>query len=88
MHGNVWEWCEDGWHESYAEKPGNLKTNGNIIWSGDSNFHILRGGSWYDYARGLSFGYSEQDQYRLQKQPHRFSLGSFYFVRSLIEIGR
>jgi formylglycine-generating enzyme required for sulfatase activity len=47
MHGNVWEWCEDLWHESYAEKPENIKNNGSIIWS-DSNkkYRVLRGGSW------------------------------------------
>ena len=47
MSGNVWEWCEDSWHDSYANKPENIKNNGSIIWS-DSNesYHVLRGGSW------------------------------------------
>jgi formylglycine-generating enzyme required for sulfatase activity len=52
-HGNVWEWCEDSWHDSYANKPENIKNNGSIIWS-DSNesYHVLRGGSWYSYSGG------------------------------------
>jgi formylglycine-generating enzyme required for sulfatase activity len=24
MLGNVWEWCEDVWHESYKDKPGEI----------------------------------------------------------------
>jgi formylglycine-generating enzyme required for sulfatase activity len=50
-HGNVWEWCEDSWHDSYANKPENIKNNGSIIWS-DSNesYHVLRGGSWNVYS--------------------------------------
>ena len=48
MHGNVWEWCEDGWHESYAEKPESIKQNGNTIWSSSNELrHILRGGFWF-----------------------------------------
>jgi formylglycine-generating enzyme required for sulfatase activity len=46
MHGNVWEWCEDIWHESYLGAP----TNG-IAWVGDSDKRVLRGGSWHNYAR-------------------------------------
>jgi formylglycine-generating enzyme required for sulfatase activity len=51
-HGNVWEWCEDSWHDSYANKPENIKNNGSIIWS-DSNesYHVLRGGSWGNDSR-------------------------------------
>ena len=53
MHGNVWEWCEDPWHESYAEKPQNIKDNGNTIWSSSNKSRrVLRGGSWVGYPRG------------------------------------
>jgi len=43
MHGNVWEWCEDVWHENYNGAP----TDGNAwVVGGDSNNHLLRGGCW------------------------------------------
>ncbi|MBD2151142.1 formylglycine-generating enzyme family protein [Pseudanabaena sp. FACHB-1277] len=52
MHGNVLEWCLDTWHDSYSEKPEELKKSGNIPWvSGDESKEnrLLRGGSWlYD----------------------------------------
>jgi formylglycine-generating enzyme required for sulfatase activity len=43
MHGNVWEWCLDHWHDNYQGAP----TDGSA-WTtaGDSNKRILRGGSW------------------------------------------
>ncbi|BAZ30153.1 hypothetical protein NIES4074_26090 [Cylindrospermum sp. NIES-4074] len=41
MHGNVWEWCEDGWHENYINSP----TDGSA-WNSGDNYRILRGGSW------------------------------------------
>jgi formylglycine-generating enzyme required for sulfatase activity len=48
LHGNVWEWCGDSWHENYADKPQELKNNGILIWSSsDKNSNrVLRGGSW------------------------------------------
>jgi formylglycine-generating enzyme required for sulfatase activity len=53
MHGNVWEWCADQHHESYATKPDNIKENGSIAWLdsniGDESSMMLRGGSWGSY---------------------------------------
>ena len=44
MHGNVWEWCLDYWHNNYEGAP----TDGSAwIEEGDSTFRVLRGGSWY-----------------------------------------
>lgn len=45
MHGNVREWCEDNWHDNYRGAP----TDGRA-WTGADDSHILRGGSWNDYA--------------------------------------
>jgi formylglycine-generating enzyme required for sulfatase activity len=47
MHGNVWEWCEDDWHENYIDAP----TDGSA-WNSQSgsNTKLLRGGSWYYVA--------------------------------------
>jgi formylglycine-generating enzyme required for sulfatase activity len=43
MHGNVWEWVEDIYKDSYA----NLPTDGSAnVSRGDSSFRVLRGGSW------------------------------------------
>jgi len=50
MHGNVWEWCLDEWHDDYNSKPDSLKRNGNEAWGdineNDNRYHLLRGGSW------------------------------------------
>ncbi|MFM6578381.1 MAG: formylglycine-generating enzyme family protein, partial [Dolichospermum sp.] len=43
MHGNVWEWCEDGWHENYINAP----IDGTAWTSLSDNLKVLRGGSWY-----------------------------------------
>ncbi|NES70978.1 MAG: formylglycine-generating enzyme family protein, partial [Okeania sp. SIO2D1] len=43
MHGNVWEWCLDVWHNNYNGAP----TDGNA-WEigGNNSYRLLRGGSW------------------------------------------
>jgi formylglycine-generating enzyme required for sulfatase activity len=46
MHGNVWEWCLDHWHENYNGAP----TDGSAwIAGGESDRRLLRGGSWSNY---------------------------------------
>jgi len=48
MHGNVWEWCLDHWHEDYAGAP-----NDGRAWVDDNKNdnpearRLLRGGSWF-----------------------------------------
>ncbi len=43
MHGLVWEWCADPWHNNYNGAP----SDGSVWeWNGDKNRRVLRGGSW------------------------------------------
>ncbi|TWH55479.1 formylglycine-generating enzyme family protein [Dulcicalothrix desertica] len=44
MHGNVWEWCYDPWHDNYhgATCDGSVWEEG-----GSQNRRLLRGGAWY-----------------------------------------
>ena len=49
MHGNVWEWCLDRWHDSYTGAPADGSawlSNG-----GKDSPRLLRGGSWDRYPR-------------------------------------
>ncbi|MFM8331237.1 MAG: SUMF1/EgtB/PvdO family nonheme iron enzyme [Candidatus Methylumidiphilus sp.] len=52
MHGNVREWVQDCWHDSYQGVP----TDGSA-WDGGADCadsrRVLRGGSWYGYPRYL-----------------------------------
>jgi len=47
MHGNSWDWCEDAWTPSYAGRP----TDGSAERVDNVALRIIRGGSWYSYAR-------------------------------------
>jgi formylglycine-generating enzyme required for sulfatase activity len=48
MHGNIWEWCQDCWHNNYVGAPsdGTAWANKN-----DGSSHIVRGGSWLNLPR-------------------------------------
>ncbi|MFZ4556566.1 MAG: SUMF1/EgtB/PvdO family nonheme iron enzyme [Pseudanabaena sp.] len=69
MHGNVWEWCTDDWHDDYEGAPTNSQ-----IWAKDiKNYDdggepkkLLRGGSWYNYVRLCRsvYRYSNSVRYR------------------------
>ena len=46
MSGNIWEWCEDDWHDNYTGAP----TNGNAwVDSPRGSYCVVRGGSWDGY---------------------------------------
>ncbi len=42
VHGNVWEWVEDKWHDTYKGAP----TDGSAWIEGSDEKRVLRGGSW------------------------------------------
>ncbi|MBE9071504.1 formylglycine-generating enzyme family protein [Microcystis sp. LEGE 08355] len=71
MHGNVWEWCADTWHDNYAGAP----TDGSA-WTenGNDNHSSLRGGSW------RSFPYYCRSAYRYFSSRRDFNY-DFYFYR-------
>jgi formylglycine-generating enzyme required for sulfatase activity len=43
MHGNILEWCQDTWHESYQ----GIAEDGSA-WISEDDTRVLRGGSWKD----------------------------------------
>ncbi len=45
MHGNVREWCEDPWHDSYVGAPADGSAW--VVNSTESNARVVRGGSWF-----------------------------------------
>jgi serine/threonine protein kinase/formylglycine-generating enzyme required for sulfatase activity len=50
MSGNVWEWTQDCWHDSYDGAP----SDGRAWDKGRCAQRVLRGGSWIGVAGGLS----------------------------------
>jgi formylglycine-generating enzyme required for sulfatase activity len=54
MHGNVWEWVEDGWHNDYLGAPSD-----GSAWVADNGneYRVLRGGSWNDAPVSLRSAY-------------------------------
>ncbi len=55
MHGNVWEWCEDDWHDTYEHAPQDGRA---WLDRPRSEDRVLRGGSWFgnhgDYLRSAT----------------------------------
>ena len=48
MHGNVWEWVEDDWHDSYEGAPAD-----GSAWVDNprGSYRVIRGGSWGNDAQ-------------------------------------
>lgn len=75
VHGNVWQWVEDCWHDSYSGAP----TDGSGWKTGDCLTRVLRGGSWVNVSRNL------RAALRYNGYPDaRISDGGFRVARTLI----
>ncbi len=57
MIGNVFEWTEDCYHDSYNGAP----TNGSAWVAGDCSFRVARGGSWSNQPRFVRSAYRLRD---------------------------
>jgi len=73
MHGNVWEWCEDSWHDNYQSAP----TDGSAWVDGNSANRVLRGGSWSSHGRSVRSAYRNRNgpDYRNYYFGFRLALG-------------
>ena len=66
MHGNVWEWCLDNWHDNYKRAPIDgspwLDDNNNLY--DEEQDAVLRGGSWFNnpaICRSASRSYGKRN---------------------------
>jgi len=77
MHGNVWQWCLDDWHDNYTDAPA----DGSAWFSSDDKLSdktgraVLRGGSWFDFPQNCRSAY----RYNVIRDNH-FNLFGFRVV--------
>ena len=75
MHGNVWEWTQDCWHDNYAGAP----TDGSAWTTGCSgNYRVLRGGSW----SGIPANVRSANRGRNNPDIRNYSSGGFRLART------
>ena len=73
MVGNVWEWTQDCYHNTYDGAPAD-----GLAWTGgDCSYRVLRGGSWDLYPQFL------HSAFRLWITPS----GDLRFLRSALRLG-
>ena len=65
MPGNVWEWCEDDWHDNYDGAPADATAWKPFNSSVRGANRVLRGGAYYRIAflcRSVSRGFNSPDR--------------------------
>ena len=74
MHGNVLEWVQDCWNDSYAGAPN----DSNARLRGDCSRRVVRGGSWVDFPLDLRSAYRAGDP-----RTFRSSTGGFRLAQDM-----
>jgi formylglycine-generating enzyme required for sulfatase activity len=72
MHGNVYEWCEDFWHDNYEGAP----IDGSAWIEGGDRTYVLRGGSWLYNANYCCSAHRRR--YRIDYQDSRIGFRVMY----------
>jgi formylglycine-generating enzyme required for sulfatase activity len=74
MHGNVWEWCSDRWHDNYNGAP----SDGSSWETGTGHHRVLRGGSWDYNAVHCRSAFRDRNSadYRLRNWGFRVAVAS------------
>lgn len=73
MLGNVWQWTEDSYHNSYIGAPADGSS-----WQGNGAEHVLRGGSWNNSPRDVRAAARNSNKPALE-----FSIFGFRVARML-----
>jgi formylglycine-generating enzyme required for sulfatase activity len=76
MHGNVWEWCLDDWHDNYKGAPtdGSPWFNSDDKLSDKSGRAVMRGGSWINNPRDCRSASRSNDN-RVERDNVNVTLG-------------
>jgi formylglycine-generating enzyme required for sulfatase activity len=71
MSGNVWEWCEDDWHDNYKSAPNDGRAR--IDEPRDAH-RVFRGGGWGNHALSCRAAFRSLDGSRYQDDSLGFRL--------------
>ena len=74
MHGNVYEWVQDCWNDSYVGAP----TDGSAWMSGDCDRRVVRGGSFHFLSIGVRSAFRDEDP-----RAYRYNFQGFRLARDL-----
>lgn len=70
MHGNIWEWVQDEWHDDYSGAP----TDGNAWETGNCSKRVEKGGGWFSCASHCQSSFRDKDHSQYKSDDIGFRL--------------